>query len=195
MEIEVTDSSPDPEPDQTSIYLQMSSINLRAEEESWITAYFWNREHIGKARISRIKWSSSDPSIVKIAKDETTGDRGKVTGVAVGEATVTAEATIVTASRTFTKETSLTVKVEGEPAMPELTIAPSVHIVTQSAIDNVDGSWQYDGIGKVAFVFSPDKSSATSADNITFYTFSIDTIVVGSHPRSGTVLPPQKSKQ
>ena len=107
--------------------------------------------HAYSARIVKTKWTSSDPQIVSVYKEEVNGKRGRLTGVALGKATITVEITIVTSSQIFTKKASAEVEVQPDF---ELKFRSSVDVVTGSAIQAA--GWEEQDRGKPAFKFITD---------------------------------------
>ncbi len=143
--LEVTDSAPDPSPEETEIRLITSVSSLQVDQRCLINAQM--DVHANSARILKVKWTSSDPQVIRMNKEEMDGAYGTLIGEAIGKATINAEITIVTSSQTFTKEASLEFDVKHDF---ELKIAPSVHVVTGSAIE-ADG-WDEQDRGKTAFI-------------------------------------------
>lgn len=146
--LEVTDSTPDPSAEETTVELN-TVPGLPVDEWAFISAEL--DVHAYSARIMKTKWTSSDPNIIHVYSDEVNRDYISITGVALGKATITAEITIVTSSQIFTKKASSEVEVKPDF---ELTLVSSVDVVTGSAIQ-ADG-WEEQDRGKPAFKFITD---------------------------------------
>ncbi len=146
--LEVTDSTPDPSAEETTVELN-TVPGLPVDELAFISAEL--DVHAYSARIMKTKWTSSDPNIIHVYSDEVNRDYISITGVALGKATITAEITIVTSSQIFTKKASSEVEVKPDF---ELTLVSSVDVVTGSAIQ-ADG-WEEQDRGKPAFKFITD---------------------------------------
>lgn len=149
--LEVTDSTPDPSVEETKVRVGTFYSGLPVDEWCYIEAGM--DIHAYSARIVKTKWTSSDPQIVSVYKEEVNGKLGRLTGVALGKATINAEITIVTSSQIFTKEASTEVEVQPDFGLKLLT---SVDVVTGSAIQ-ADG-WEEQDRGKPAFKFIYDSN-------------------------------------
>lgn len=164
VKIEVTDSSPDPSVEETRIRLSTTVSSLQVDQMCEISARLWE-VYANSARILKVKWTSSDPQVIRVFKEEMDGAYGTLVGVALGKATIKAEMTIVTSSQTFTKEASIEFEVKPDF---EMKIAPSVCVVTGDAIQT-DG-WDSSDSGKTAFKLLKDKDSVTLTQNDTYNT-------------------------
>ena len=170
IEIEVTDSSPQPSPEETRISGSGYNESIQVGGTKRFRIYLGvNDAHSYSARIVKVNWTSANPEIAKVMKEEVTR-RGEtqVTGVAAGETTLKGVATIATASGTFTKELSIPVTVEEALPLPEVKIETSVHIVTQGAISDSNG-YQQEDVDKPAFEILEENMTVTSADNSVKY--------------------------
>ena len=142
-----------------------------------ISAKLWE-VYANSARILKVKWTSSDPKVIRLFKEEMDGAYGTLIGVALGKATIKAEITIVTSSQIFTKEASIEFEVKPDF---EMKIAPSVCVVTGDAIQT-DG-WDSSDSGKTAFKLLKGKDKVTltqndtynTADRIVFDNFTVNT--------------------
>ena len=172
--LEVTDSTPDPSAEETKVRVGTFYSGLPVDEWCYIDAGM--DVHAYSARIVKTKWTSSDPQIVSVYKEEVNGKRGRLTGVALGKATINAEITIVTSSQIFTKEASTVVEVQPDF---ELKLLTSVDVVTGSAIQ-ADG-WEEQDRGKPAFKFIYDSNKVfftpcyNLKQQLTFDSFTINT--------------------
>ena len=147
--LEVTDSTPDPSAEETTVELRTVS-GLPVDEWAFISAQLG--VHAYSARIVKTKWTSSDPKIIHVYSDEVNRDYISITGVALGKATISAEITIVTSSQIFTKKASSEVEVQPDF---EIKFLSSVDVVTGSAIQ-ADG-WEEQDRGKLAFKLINDR--------------------------------------
>ena len=147
--LEVTDSTPDPSAEETTVELRTVS-GLPVDEWAFISAQLG--VHAYSARIVKTKWTSSDPKIIHVYSDEVNRDYISITGVALGKATITAEITIVTSSQIFTKKASSEVEVQPDFKIKFLS---SVDVVTGSAIQ-AEG-WEEQDRGKLAFKLINDR--------------------------------------
>lgn len=176
VQLKVTDSSPDPSAEETEVSLHASVSSLQADERCRIVAEMG--VHANSARILKVRWTSSDPQVIRVNQEEVDGAYGALIGESLGKATINAEVTIVTSSQTFTKTASLELDVKPDFA---LKITPSVHVVTGSAIE-ADG-WAEQDRGKAAFELFNDRNKVLltpsnlygSADNMDFDSFIVNT--------------------
>ena len=148
VQLEFTDSTPDPSAEETEVHLSAVSAlpvdgSVFASAELDVHAY--------SARVIKTKWTSSDPQIIRTDGDEVNRKYIAITGVALGKATITVEITIVTSSQIFTKKASAEVEVQPDF---ELKFRSSVDVVTGSAIQAA--GWEEQDRGKPAFKFIND---------------------------------------
>lgn len=142
LEIEVTDSSPDPAPEDTR-FESYVSINpaeqlLQVGDEGRLMIKF-GEVHANTARILKVKWSSDDQGVVTVGKEETKYTaENTVTAVGIGNTTVRMEVTFATAAGTFVRNAGINLTVEAAPPVPKLTIAPHVREITGSAIEEYE---------------------------------------------------------
>ncbi len=148
VQLEVTDSTPDPSAEETEVHLSAVSA---LPVDGWVFASAELDVHAYSARVIKTKWTSSDPQIIRTDGDEVNRKYIAITGVALGKATITVEITIVTSSQIFTKKASAEVEVQPDF---ELKFRSSVDVVTGSAIQAA--GWEEQDRGKPAFKFIND---------------------------------------
>ncbi len=182
MEIEVTDSSPDPAPEDTR-FATYVSINptqhlLQVGDEGRLKIEL-GEVHANTARILKVKWSSNDQGVVTVGKEETKYTaENTVTAVGIGSTSVRMQVTFATAAGTFVKEADINLTVEAVPSVPKLTIASQVREITRSAI----AEYEHEGIGytqedenKMAVEFLSENFTLEAEEStVQFFDYSID---------------------